>query len=279
MSWVAVAIGGSALVSAGGAYIGSQANKSAADKASTATLEGAKINAQALADAQVKQEALSREGIASNEAYGREATGRFDTLAATNREAAAPATNYLRGVIANPGSLTPQQQQQLTDLRRAAGNQIRTSSIAGSGRTAASLLRRVESDFANDALEKNRARADTAAGAMYTTGTGAANSAAAGAAGTTADIGKTNAAVLGHVGDVTANLMAKSGDVMNKGTQQAGLYQAGADVATGKLMGTALGDVGSAISAESRASRYGLRNADAGYYGGSPATNPLLRPT
>lgn len=247
MSYMAAAIG----ISAVGAGISAYTNKQAANKASDATIQGAQINAQALRDAQVKQEALSREGIASNEAYGKEAVGRFDTIAGES----APAGTYLRNVMGNPGDLTPQQAQALIDLRRASGNQINTSSIAGSGRTAASLLRRVESDFTNTALAQNRARADDAAGRLYDTG----SRASFGAAGTTADIGKTNANVLGHVGDVQASLTAKEGDVMNRGTQQAGLYQAAGDLATGKVAGTALGDIGSAIRAEGRASSYADR--------------------
>lgn len=248
MAWVAVAIAGSAVIGAG---VTAYSNSQAADKASDAAIQGANIQAASNEKARAENERLTREGLG-------ESQGRFDKIV----EGSEPARNYLRRVIAEPGSLTPEQAQQLTDLRRSTGNQIRTSSIAGSGRTASSLLRRVESDFTNDALQKNKLRADNAANTMFGPGTQAEY----GAAGMYVN-------ALGSVGKTGADLISKSGQAQGNAVAQGGLYQANADTANAKVAGEAIGDVGWAMASGAKQSKFGSSGSsyspyDAGWSGG-----------
>lgn len=200
-----------------GSAIARNANNTAATTAGNATLQGAEIGANAIREGNQQQQ---------------------ETLNAI-RTQAAPATSYLRGVIADEGSLTPAQMQGLEELRRGVGNQIHSSNFAGSGRTATALFRRAEGDFINDALENNRTRSFNAATGMQ----GGATSAATG------------------IANSQANTGAAVGKLYNDATTKAGLYDAGATVANGKLSGEALGQVSSQIATEQRNSRYGDRMA------------------
>lgn len=201
-----------ALATLGGAFISSSANTKAAETASAAALQGAQIQADAIREGSDKAQATLNE----------------------IRAESAPATGYLRNVIANPTELTPLQLQALTDNRRDVNNTIHNSSFAGSGRTAAALFKRADADFVNGAIAANVGRADTAAGTMYGASTGAATGSANLAANTGAAIGKA-------VGDATS---------------KAGLYDAQAGLATGQVTGKAIGDIGSLIANQQRDSRY-----------------------
>lgn len=207
MSWIGAA------VSVGGTVVGGLFNANAAGKASAAAKQAAAIEAQSI-----------REGRAAAQ----------NELAHV-REENAPGQNYLRGVVAAPGDLTPAQQMRLEDLRRSTGNQIRTSAIAGSGRTAASLLRRVESDFTNNALETNRDRAFGAASGMA------------------GRVGNASTAIAG----LDASMIPAAGKAEAGGIAKGGLYQAGSELATGKLIGSGLGEIGSLIAQQNKASKYG----------------------
>lgn len=147
------------------------------------------------------------------------------------RQQSQPGISYLRQVVADPGSLTPAQQQALNDSRLSTSNALNSSSFAGSGRAGAALLQRNESDFVNKALEDNRARAiqagTTLAGENTTAGTGIANSQTA------------------------------SGKAVGGAEEKAGLYGGQALVASGNVAGKAIGDVGSYIASQSKLSRYG----------------------
>ncbi len=204
-----------ALLTLAGTYIASDANARAAQKARAAQVQGAQITADAI-----------RQGSEDAQATLRDL-----------RTESAPAVSYLRRVVAEPGDLTPAQQVQLDDLRRNVTNTIHSSPFAGSGRAAAALFRRAESDFTNTALDNNRARADNAARTMYGASTGAATGIATNQASTGTAIGKV------------------TGEALTKG----GLYDAQADIANGTLTGRALGDIGSLIATEGRESRYADR--------------------
>lgn len=217
-------IGGAASI--GGALIGSSANASASKKAAEAQLEAARLQTEYLREAQDKQLAFAREGQDYLSGY---------------RETQAPGESYLRGVVADPGSLTPAQRAQLDELRRQTRNQINTSSIAGSGRTAAALLRKTESDFVNDALEKNKARADQAASGM------AARSGQAA-------LGIGNISV--NSGTQQAALSSEIGKTQGSATANAGTIEAQGDLASGKLWSQTLGNLGGIIAQEARGSRY-----------------------
>jgi len=175
---------------------------------------GSKANAQAAQQAeQAYQTGIDQLTTTNNQVQGQLQAGAQQT---------APGTSYLRGVVAAPQDLTAAQKLALDDIRRNETNTIRTSALQGSGRTAAALLRDTENRFTLDALDKNRARADTAAGTLanenYGYNIGAAN--------TAADFGKSIASL----------------------STQKGLVPAQETLANGQLWGKALGDVGSAIA-------------------------------
>jgi hypothetical protein len=203
------------IVTLGGYLIGAEQNKRAAEIASRTALQGAQIAADAI-----------REG-------SREAQATLNQI----RAETAPATSYLRRVVAEPGELTPQQVVALNELRRNLANQIRGSNFAGSGRTSAALFRKVESDFVNEALAQNRARADAAANQMFGAGANAASAVAG------------NQAATGQ----------RVGQLIGGATQQAGLYEAQSGLATGRLAGQALGDIGALLAGQARESRYADR--------------------
>lgn len=143
----------------------------------------------------------------------------------------APGQAYEQRVVAGSASLTPEQQQQLEDQRRAVGNQIRGSSIAGSGRTAASLLRDTENRFTLGALGQNRARADTAAGAMAGRGFQAGVASA-----------KANEGIGKAYGDAAEN---------------SGLIQGMSTMATGKQVASAFGDISANITRSNKLRQIG----------------------
>jgi hypothetical protein len=198
-----------------GALIGGYQNQRAAETAGRATIQGAEIAAGAI----------------------REGHEKAQTTLNQIRKEAAPATGYLRGVIADEGTLTPTQVTGLEEVRRGVTNQIRSSGFAGSGRTAAALFRKAEADYVNDALESNRGRSFDAARTMQS--------------------GATNAAT--GIANSQANAGTAIGKVYGDATTKAGLYDANAGLATGKLTGEALGAIGSVIANERRESRYADR--------------------
>lgn len=193
MAWALLA---STAVSAGGAFLSSQANKSAAAQANAGLQAGAAANQQWTQQAQAQ---LGR--VAQDNAGGQ---------------------NYLKGVVAGSGDLTPAQQKALEDIRRNTTNEIRSSSLAGSGRSSAAVLNDQENRFTLGALDQNRNKAIDAANGMAQRAYGAQT----GAAGLSTDIGK---------GYMAAD-------------QQGGLIDAGATLANGKLFGSAIGNIGSSIA-------------------------------
>lgn len=201
-----------------GTLVSTQANQRAADTASRATLQGAQLTADAI-----------REGNQQAQ----------DTLE-TQRRQAAPATAYLRQTVASPTELTPEQQAQLEETRRAVAGTIHNSSFAGSGRTASALFRQAEADFVNRALTDNAGRADRAATTLH----GDASTATRGIANSQASTGQ------------------MVGKAIGEGTARAGLYDAAGGLASGRVAGEAIGQIGSLINSEKRQSRYGDRMAE-----------------
>lgn len=204
-----------AVLTLAGTLVSSEANTRASQTATAATLRGAEITADAVREGNQQQQA---------------------TLGQIRAEAA-PAVGYLRRVVAEPGELTPTQQTQLDDLRRSVTNTIHSSPFAGSGRTAAALFKKAESDFTQTALDRNRARADDAARTMY----GASTNAAA------------------RIADSQASTGRATGQAIGDATTAGGLYDAQADIANGTLTGRAMGDIGSLIAMQGRESRYADR--------------------
>jgi hypothetical protein len=215
-------IGG--ITSLGGAGISGLFNQKAAATNAAAQQQAAQVQAQALQQEQAQFQQLQQEGQ--------------------------PGVKYLQDTVADPGDLTKLQQQHLDELRRTQTNQVRTSAIQGSGRTAASLFRDTSNDFINKSLEANRNRAFGAAGqlagASFNAGTNAAN-------------------VSGQIGQVQGNALRNIGST-----------DAAAGLATGKVFGSAVGDIGSYIASAGRASKYrdmtGGGGGSSGGYSAAPAS-------
>jgi hypothetical protein len=235
----------------GGALFSSSANSRAAATAAEAERERARLQAEANARAQAELERRTAEATAAIQQANEVSQEAYRQIQETN----APGGTYLRGVVADPGKLTPTQQAQLDELRRSVDNQIRGSQFAGSGRTARSLFRSAETDFANDALEKNKQRAVDAANVMA----GRSNAAEMAGAGQTMQVGTNVANLTAGLGNNSANLISNTGKVAGDSAAKSGLYEAQADAANGKLYGQAIGDISSIISNQSRESRYGDR--------------------
>lgn len=147
MPWAAAV---AAAASIGGALITSKSNKDAAKTASKANKDAADIANEGID----KQIAALKEGIAEGDQYYGQ-----------TREAAQPGVQYLRNVIATPGSLTPEQLAEREDLMRRVTNssQVAGSALRGSGRSFVDAMRAIEGDYTNKALAINKARADSAA--------------------------------------------------------------------------------------------------------------------
>jgi hypothetical protein len=307
------------LVTLAGLGVATNANTQAANNATAATLQGAQIGADAtLKGAQISSDAaLKGAEITASAARDAAATQSDAIMKAAQYQAAAlvkasdevrsgyeksfqildtmrkdtqAGTDYLKGVVSEPGELTPAQQTQLEDLRRSVDSQIRGSQFAGSGRSAAALMKKTETDFVNQALENNRNRAMTAAttlNAGNSTATSELASGQRGLAGRIADLtqasGKNQADAIAAFGKATAEGIntagqatgagvfnagqiagsgyAKAGQITGDAYGKAGTIDANAGIANASLTGQAIGNIGSQIAAERRASKYGDRMA------------------
>jgi hypothetical protein len=221
----------------------------AAQIASNATLQGSQLQAGAITDATNRAIAQEQQGLAQSEQQ-------YQTL----QTQSAPARSYLSNVMASPSDLTPAQQQQLTEAELAAKNQIGGSAIAGSGRTAASILRNVDSNFRTSALATNQARADSAAGTLFAPGVSASLAGAAApltAAGTTAGLTAAGGIAAGNAAGAG---VTNAGNTTAAGLTAAAGVKAAAGTNNATLTGSAFGDIGNLIASEGRAQRYSATN-------------------
>lgn len=280
------------VASLAGAFIGSNANSAAAESAkaqnlqgaqiaSAATLQGAQITADATmagakyaGDATMQAAQIQAAALVKAEAAIREGAEKSNETLNSVKQDTAGATGYLRGVIADPGTLTPAQQAQLEQNTREFESSIRGSQFAGSGRTAAALFKKGVSDFSNDALAQNRARADNAAGVLA----GQGNQATMAIASNESNLGSNIAGIAARTGQVQGDALAKAGAMTGDATANIGKITGGAIADTGKLtndamkssasldanagianatlMGKAIGDIGSQIATSQREGRY-----------------------
>lgn len=254
-----------------GALIGSNANAQAANAANQATYESMRISTdainkyiEALYSGLSIQDAAIRSGYSSTVASFEEgANAATETLGAL-RDEAKPGLTFFKNLIANPMRLTPEQEYERTEARRINAQNVRASGFAGSGRTAASLLRKVDLDFTNKMMEQNRDRAFQAAGVLADS----YDASSRGIAGIQSTLGQQKAQaadtatnrVTGMYDSYYDRLGAAYRDVgktQASGTQQIGQTTANAITANGQLAGQAIGDIGSAIATANRKSSYG----------------------
>ena len=229
MSWFGDVISGI------GSFLGSSEGASAVIQTAGA-LGGAAIAADANRDAAEAVAQAEQERAAAI----RDASLRADQRYQEQSERAAPGTERLRGIIANPGQLTPEQQRGLEDARRDARASLAASGLRGAGRAVTAALQSVDDNFRSRAIETNIGRADQAARQL------SSEDFAAGRAGT-------DAMYRGAVGGADA-------------TARGAYAGAGAATTNAGLRGQALGDVASIVSDEiktrGRQGRYDQDNRD-----------------
>ncbi len=198
--------GNSGLVSSGleaaatvaGAAITANANSNAADKA----LQGQQAQVDAITRGQ------------------NQAQRRFDVI----QEQTAPAVDYLRQIVNNPTSLTPQQKEDFDRVERTTLRNVNASGLRGSARGTVAAIRDTTNNFLNQAEITNRNRSDTAANTLANQNFDTASDAAR----TDINAGNAIGAAVGSNGTTQAALTA----------------------ATGASRGAALGDLASIISTD-----------------------------
>ncbi len=196
-----------AAASLGGAALGFFGNKSASKKQVKALKEANKLQERAIA----------------------EATRIYDE----QKELAAPGVTYLRQLTSVPvNGLYPDQVAAQEELRRQGLNDISHSGLRGSGRAVTAALKRIDSDFMNEALRQNR--------------------------GTRQQAASTLAGPFFSAGSSTAGALLGGGNAAAENATNIGNAQAGATLANTELIGKALGDISSLAASEikGRDSRY-----------------------
>lgn len=212
-----------AAASIGGALIGSEANKDAAERISTSSLEGAHIAADAYRDAAE----IAAQG-------GRDAQARIEPLRAQSE----PAISYLRRVmVQDPAMLTPAQQTMRADLMRRANTQLASSGLRGSGRAVTASIRDVDRRLHDDAYGENLRRADTAAGRLAGVHTSAVGD---------------QAGIDRQISGDRARAVERGGDAFAGATRTAGEADAGAGIANGAQWGSAMGLIGSLLARDNK---------------------------
>ncbi|MER8602783.1 hypothetical protein NKH48_03175 [Mesorhizobium sp. M1233] len=266
-------IGG--LASGLGAMVGADANADAANASNAMTYEGMRISTDAInkyIDALYSgldmQSAAIQSGYSAVVGSIEEGSHAAQATLGQMRDEAEPGMRFLRNVVANPMKLTSDQKYQLDESRRINAQNIRSSGFAGSGRTAAAMMGKVENDTTNAMLEKNRAAAMSAAGALADS----YDTSGRGIAGLQSSEGTQKAAAAdtasGRAGNMYNSYYDRLGTAYTSigKTQASGMESMGnttgnAIAANGNLMGSAIGDIGSAIASGARASTYADRMA------------------
>jgi hypothetical protein len=129
----------------------------------------------------------------------------------------APAVSYFRSMIARPEGLTGEQEDARDESRRMALNDISRTGLWGSGRAVTAALKKVNSDFTNQAIAQNRDDKTRAAGQLS-----------------------------GQYFSAADNLARGGSDAITNAAQA----EAGAGLANSGLRGQAIGDIAGLISSE-----------------------------
>lgn len=255
------------------AQISADAQRYAAHVAATAQVEAANLIAQGQHDAAVAyvngiNAQLEAIELAIDEVQkGNEAA--IEQLQQIRIETA-PGMQYMRQAISDDGRLTPQQRDALRQTRGELSNMLRSSSFAGSGRTASALIRQGETDMVNSMLEANRNRAMQAASAFANNNMAAGREIAA----TQGRTGQQTAALLGQAGQaqmqgadriagtITGAAQAQGqaaanvGQIQGQAAQAIGNTQANAATANAQNWGQSIGEIGSIIANQQRESKF-----------------------
>lgn len=218
---------------------------------------------QVLGDAENNQlDAITRAAL---EAAGLLVQGTGDANDAYTRlsVANAPGMARLRQAVADEGTLTPYQRAQIAEIDKQAKNSIRSSSLAGSGRSAAALLKKTIADARLGALESNRQTALAAANTMA----GNDNTARARVADNLKDQG---VRLAGNINDAGSRLASVYGDTAGKISsaigraygdnaatdERTGQAQGAAAASNGQIASQTAGALGGAIADAMRGSKY-----------------------
>ena len=180
--------------------------------------------ARKVADANQQAAQLAQENAAANRGVVTAANERAIGFLQPQIDAAAPAQDYLRTVMAqNPMTLSPQQEIELADRRRAAVTAT-PSGLRGSGRYLTASINDVQNRGRAGMIAGNQARTDAAANTLAARGAGAATGAANLASNTgTQMVGVNNAGT-----DAAGNAITATADSNNAALQNIGSFFANA---------------------------------------------------
>lgn len=180
--------------------------------------------AKKVADANQQAAELAAANATANRGVVTAANDRAIGFLQPQIDAAAPATDYLRTVMAqNPNVLTPQQEIQLADTRRQMVTQT-PSGLRGSGRFLTAAVDNVNNRGRAGMVATNTARTDNAASTLAARGGAAATGAANLASNTgTQMVGVNNAGT-----DAAGNAITATADSNNASLQNIGSFFANA---------------------------------------------------
>ena len=239
--------------SIGGALLGSNANRDAADRVAQANREAAQINADAQREAAQRYGEYLDRAVAEAAAANQRAQGTLRGMASQS----APAVEYLRGVaFSNPYELTPQQQTAHADTLRQANANLARSGLRGAGRAGVATLNKADLDFRNSAYASNRSRADSANSQLFQDN----RRAMYGDVDVERDTGRTRADALGAQGRAQQNALQNIGTTTAGLTRDSGQTDASAGLANANLWGSAIGAIGSILADETKQRLGGYTN-------------------
>lgn len=221
------------VTSLGGALLGSNANSSAADRASAAAREGAAISAAEAARARAEMAAARDRGIAAIRAGTQ---GYADTIA--------PLLTERPVVLPTHRGLTASQRIAREDLLRQGRSTLATSGLRGAGRAGVASLMDADRRFLAAATDRD----DADRLAAHRTARVSADNARSGLAQVRAQEGGSIANTEIGQGNRMADSIQQAGQVTANATQQAGNFQANAGLANAGLYSDALGTLGSVIA-------------------------------
>lgn len=180
--------------------------------------------ASKVADANQQAAQLAQENAVANRGVITAANDRAIGFLQPQIDAAAPAQDYLRTVMAqNPNQLTPQQSIELADRGRAAVTATPTG-LRGSGRYLTASVNDVQNRGRAGMIAQNLARTDNAANTLAARGAGAST----GAANLASNTGTQMAQVNQTGSDAQANAITATADYNNASLQNIGSFFANA---------------------------------------------------
>jgi hypothetical protein len=246
---------GSGIAKVGGAVIGADANQTAADTSSAATVQAAQI--AAAANLQATQEELDAQQAARDQytAASQKGIGYIQGGLNSYESTVAPLLTPAPVTLPSYRGLTPAQQTGEANLLRTGNATLASSGLRGAGRAGVAGVidqdKQYQEDAATSTNQSDLAARQTAQTVANTSRQNLANTQAQ-AGGSEANTALLTGNQLGSSlqagGQAASSLTSQTGASTGAATAQAGQTQANADTADASLEGSALGSVASALS-------------------------------